>query len=962
MLKLNGRLKSEIFILTNKDLYSHPIHGVFKSNNHILDPDYLKSRTLDRNSIRSRKIINKRLYSTIANHKTVDNEKDINYLDKFADLNLSKDNSIISTIINNNTFIYLKNIILKDHKNLVDKQNEIEEFLDKKWELEYLKLLQDSGKLFNGSYGTDIILNSVNQLNIIVNDFLLNKKYNQSKSYKLVLDCLNSETLIAISLSKVVPFINKNYSIETQNVTELFSSVGKEILKYFYSTEYLKFKNLISNKDFLNNLISLNLDSLLKIYPEINIEMLKVYLELNSNIIDLDLNIFRSKIVENFNWDNYIEFKIGAELIEFIGANSEFYNVISENKGNRAYRYIMPDKLLDILSKKHLNVSNYNLPMLCEPSKWELDFDVSNNEYKITNYGGYLNNMKINNSVIHESNKNSGKTIFKNKDVVDVINIMQSTPFIINKKVLNYILQCINDNFNFGDKLILSKHINTSYLLKNKNDINEAVILEILKHNSYYNENITTLTQCLLLDSNPFYLPMFIDWRGRFYTYAKGLTYQSNEFTRCLIMFNEGVKLDNNGLKSLKIYLANCYGLKKLSLVNRLNWVDDNINKIIDIDSKFWFSAKEPFLFLSAALEYKDYLDDPDNFISKLPVYIDATCNGLQHMALMMNDLNLGKYVNILKSSDMDLPNDIYEVMVKYVKTGISCLIEKDTAYSKLSLLNIDRSFIKRGIMTIPYGVKPIGITEQLIADHFILHQKSKELKKRLYVVKGLEPVFFTYKDIMAISKIIHSALYETYPNLNILVDYLIEMNKFINNLNLNIPTVWTTPAGLIIEQKYVKMDSKSIKYSVLGKHKTINLNIKTDDVNIRRQNQGIVPNIVHSMDAANISLLIIKLLQIKCSIPIITIHDCFGTNANYVDLLSHHIRIAFLHIYGEKNFIERYHNFSIEYLKNLGLKFNDDNTIVYLDNKTYTLPQPPIFDKNIDLINNILGSKYLLN
>ena len=78
--------------------------------------------------------------------------------------------------------------------------------------------------------------------------------------------------------------------------------------------------------------------------------------------------------------------------------------------------------------------------------------------------------------------------------------------------------------------------------------------------------------------------------------------------------------------------------------------------------------AKEKFLFLAAALELKGYYDNPKTFISRLPIYLDATCSGLQHLASMTNDLNLAKYVNILESSQDQDPKDVYALMVYKLK------------------------------------------------------------------------------------------------------------------------------------------------------------------------------------------------------------------------------------------------------------------------------------------------------
>jgi DNA-directed RNA polymerase len=119
-------------------------------------------------------------------------------------------------------------------------------------------------------------------------------------------------------------------------------------------------------------------------------------------------------------------------------------------------------------------------------------------------------------------------------------------------------------------------------------------------------------------------------------------------------------------------------------------------------------------------------------------------------------------------------------------------------------------------------------------------------------------------------------------------------------------------------------------------------------------------------MDASNIVLLInsIKSLEFNNNIPILTIHDCFSTNANYIELLNYHVKLAFLSIYKNKNFIENYHKNIINYLKNYGLNFiNNDTEILLISNKNkiikHKLPNLPVLNKTLDLEDNILFSKY---
>ena len=186
-------------------------------------------------------------------------------------------------------------------------------------------------------------------------------------------------------------------------------------------------------------------------------------------------------------------------------------------------------------------------------------------------------------------------------------------------------------------------------------------------------------------------------------------------------MFKKGAILNELGVKALKIYLANSYGLDPKSYDYRLNWVEENLSSILNIETNMWLKAKEKLLLLAAALEFKGSHDDPKRFISRLPIYLDATCSGLQHLATMANDLNLAKYSNILESSQDPDPKDVYSLMVLKLQNKLNSLAAIDPTYSNLTKININRKFIKRGIMTIPYGVTIRGIKEQLVNDFYFL-------------------------------------------------------------------------------------------------------------------------------------------------------------------------------------------------------------------------------------------------
>ena len=177
----------------------------------------------------------------------------------------------------------------------------------------------------------------------------------------------------------------------------------------------------------------------------------------------------------------------------------------------------------------------------------------------------------------------------------------------------------------------------------------------------------------------------------------------------------------------------------------------------------------------------------------------------------MANDISLAKYVNILKSDRDDLPSDVYSYSYSYmvikVNEKIKKIIDKSYEYSKLEYLEINRKFIKRGIRTLPYGATKRGISQQLKEDHF---QFDKYVdKKAVYILKddifnkNKISFYLNNKEIYCLAHIIYDVLYDYFPSLKLLVSYLKDMNKTLKNLNLN--TIWMSPGGLIIQQRYVE-------------------------------------------------------------------------------------------------------------------------------------------------------------
>jgi hypothetical protein len=109
--------------------------------------------------------------------------------------------------------------------------------------------------------------------------------------------------------------------------------------------------------------------------------------------------------------------------------------------------------------------------------------------------------------------------------------------------------------------------------------------------------------------------------------------------------------------------------------------------------------------------------------------------------------------------------------------------------------------------MTITYGAKTRGIANDVRNTHFRANDLVKGEKATLKLInkefnKTKYDIHLTYYQLFFFffGKAIHSVLFEVYPELTIFVNYLRAMNKMLKKLNL--PTIWLTPAGLIVEQK----------------------------------------------------------------------------------------------------------------------------------------------------------------
>lgn len=99
-----------------------------------------------------------------------------------------------------------------------------------------------------------------------------------------------------------------------------------------------------------------------------------------------------------------------------------------------------------------------------------------------------------------------------------------------------------------------------------------------------------------------------------------------------------------------------------------------------------------------------------------IPVFLDATCSGLQHRAGVLHDATLGFFVNLKDQSR----NDLYQHVANIVNTKF-----KASEHHIFSVLKFNRSILKHPIMCIPYSITVYGIAEYL-AKEFSYDKNTK--------------------------------------------------------------------------------------------------------------------------------------------------------------------------------------------------------------------------------------------
>jgi DNA-directed RNA polymerase len=396
----------------------------------------------------------------------------------------------------------------------------------------------------------------------------------------------------------------------------------------------------------------------------------------------------------------------------------------------------------------------------------------------------------------------------------------------------------------------------------------------------------------------PFYFPMQLDFRGRVYCVPYFLTPQGQSQARGLLRFAYGKPLTSDDQVAwFEIHGANCFGIDKVSMAERRAWVAANRGAIGAVFSdpehnQWWAEADKPWEFLAWCLEYGAYLDSPASFVSKLPIAMDGSNNGLQLFSLLLKDRVGGEATNCVPSSS---PRDIYQDVADKVTEALRLQAadevqmhsEGGIASAWLALVNgrVPRECTKRPVMVLPYGGTIYS------CQTYVIEWFQGEVRARKRNPFGTQQT----AACRLLARLVWDAIEDTVQSARTCMTWLQQTAAACHAAGL--PIRWTSPSGFPVRQAYRKTKSLRIETRVGDVIRQTQLHQPTDTLDRRKQINGISPNFIHSLDAAAL----VKTVNAAARRGVDSfamIHDSYGVLAADAPVMARTLREVYVEMF----------------------------------------------------------------
>ena len=626
------------------------------------------------------------------------------------------------------------------------------------------------------------------------------------------------------------------------------------------------------------------------------------------------------------SWGDDARIHLGIKLLHIFIEQTGFADIVTRSYAkNRTEKLVVATPAVDTFLNNNREVAEMLAPVY-------LPMVVPPNDWTGPRGGGYLTHHLPPLTLIKTSNRNYLEELEGLSEqmapVYQAINHIQRTPWQVNTYVM-VVLQMLDDNgvavagLTSAEDEPLPPRVIPEGLKKEDMTEGQLVAFKLWKQRStkVYEENVRLrskrmMTYRIRLMAEQFsvysaiYFPHTADFRGRLYPASSYLTPQGNSLSKGLLKFADGKPLGTNeAAVELAIHGANTFGYDKASMQERVDWVVENQDRILQAGSDpmadLWWAkeADSPWCFLAFCEEWVGYNTNGYDHVSYIPIAKDGACNGLQHLSAALLDEVGGKQVNLLPS---DRPSDIYQTVIDKTIKKVKLDLDSDELVlntHKVSELARDwleygmtRKTAKRCTMTRVYG--STLFSARAFVQEFLSETDLKRKEEDASYVSVLHEREFPASVYLA--QHVWSSINETVIAAKTAMDWLQACAKELAAKNL--PIMWTTLDGLPVMQNYPDMKKRRLK-TKFG-DKLVYLTVQEANKNKldrRRQGAGVSPNHTHANDSCHLRMTV-NLAADNGVTHFAMIHDSFGCHASDIEMLAACTRETFLWMYHENN------------------------------------------------------------
>lgn len=775
----------------------------------------------------------------------------------------------------------------------------------KKWERDMTSLgvarfrateqkAKDGARFTETSAGSRLLKVYISQVSSYISEYINNPK--RRNKFVRLLRGIDYDKLAMFVLHRVIECIYKPASIQ-----KVAASVGKMV------EDELRFSKFeIEKPEFYNALIR-DLDKRNSIQYKHRHRVL--------------VSRMNAEEIEWNSWSNEVHIGVGLLLLTCAEASSD---LITKGQRNGATILEPSQEVMDWISQHDESIEIMfpdRMPCIVPPNDWE---DWKTGGFFTSRLRGLTPMVKTRAGQQRDTQRGLLDTAAM-PEVYESVNAMQNTSWAINPTVLSVVREVWERGLEIGMPRSQPYEIPRAPIPEDKKpgDLvgDDKIRFDEWKaeaHTLYGLESerkaaLMSVVRAMRMAARMEHLDLLwmvyqLDFRSRTYTTTNGVSPQGSDVSKALLHFGEAKMLGDRGWYWFQVHGANKYGYDKDDYDGRVSWVQDNAAAFIAAgtdplgNTDVWKGADKPYQFLAWCVEYAAAVSTaggPTKFMSRMPVALDGSCNGLQHFSAMLRDPVGGNSVNLVPSAR---PSDIYQDVADVATEKLRTLLTKPddphyaiaanwiALFDKISEGKMGRKLAKKPVMTLPYGSTLQTCTQSVHGWY---------LEQRL----DFFPKNTAFKHSIFMAKVLWESIGEVVIAARAAMSWLQKSARMLAKHDE--PIIYDTPVGFPMVQFSPKTIKKRVNAQIGGRL-TVQLLQEMPGVDLYKSASGSSPNLVHSVDAAHMHMVVAEGAR-RGITHFAMIHDDFGVHACHVDEWHGIIREQFVRLHSDNDVLQQF-------------------------------------------------------